>query len=86
MADLSRLARQAASKPEFVAFKLAAYQQAKNLDDATLANQLGCSFDDLTHLRLCMLPRLDHFEEDVERIATHVHANAVALAQVLCES
>ncbi len=86
MADLSHLARQAASKPEFVASKLAAYQRAKSLDDAALANQLGCSLDDLPHLRLCMLPRLDHFEENVERIASHVHANAVVLAQVLCES
>ena len=83
MADLSHLARQAASKPGFVAFQLAAYQQAKNLDDAVLASQLDCSLDDLTHLRLCALPRLDHFDEDVERIATHIHADAVMLAHVL---
>jgi hypothetical protein len=60
-------------------------QQAKNLGDAALANQLGCSLDDLIHLRVCMLPRLDHFEEDVERIAEHVHADVVVLAQVLRE-
>jgi hypothetical protein len=86
MADLSHLARQAASKPEFVASQLAVYQQTKNLDDAALANQLGCSLDDLPHLRLCMLPRLNHFEEDVERIASHIHADAVVLAQILCEA
>jgi len=85
MADLSKLARQAASKPEFVAQRLAAYQQAKNFADAALAKQLGCSLDDLTHFRLCTRPRLDHFEEDVERIANHVHANAVVLAQILRE-
>ena len=34
MADLFYLAHQAATKPEFVAFKFAAYQQAKNLDGA----------------------------------------------------
>ena len=83
MADLSNLARQAASKPEFVAHRLAAYQQAKNLDDADLAKQLGCSLDDLTHVRLCMLPRLDHFDGDVERIANHVHAKADELAMIL---
>ncbi len=85
MADLSHLARQAASKPEFVASHLAAYQQAKYLDDAALVDQLGCELSDLTHLRLCMAPRDEHFQEDVERIANHVHANAKVLAQVLCE-
>jgi len=84
MADLSHLAHQAGSKPEFVAQRLAAYQQAKNLDDAALVDQLGCSLDDLTHFRLCMLPRLNHFEEDVERIATHVHAKPDMLTKVLC--
>ncbi len=83
MANLSHLARQAASKPEFVASKLAAYQQEKHLDDVALADQLGCSLDDLTHLRLCMLPRLDHFDENVERIASHVHAKADELAKIL---
>jgi hypothetical protein len=86
VADLSNLARQAASKPEFVASRLAAYQQVNTLEDATLAKQLGCSLDDLTHLRLCALPRPGHFEEDVERIAKHVHADATVLTQILCAS
>ena len=83
MADLSNLARQAASKPEFVAHTLALYQKAKNLDDATLAKQLDCSPDDLIHLCLCMLPRLDCFDEDIERIASHVHAKAEELKKLL---
>ncbi|EFH80256.1 hypothetical protein [Ktedonobacter racemifer] len=69
MADLSNLARQAASRPKFVAHMIAAYQQEKHLDDAALVAQLGCSLDDLIHLRLCTLPRPDHFQEDIERIA-----------------
>lgn len=83
MADLSHLANQAASRPEFIASQLAAYQQEKHLDDASLAAQLGCSLDDLTHLRLCARPRLDHFDEDVTRIAQHVHANRATLAHLL---
>ncbi len=75
MADLSNLARQAATKPEFVAHRIAAYQQEKHLDDAALAAQLGCSLDNLTHLRLCTLPRPDHVQEDTERIAIHVLVN-----------
>lgn len=83
MADLSNLARLAASKPEFVAHRLAAYQQQMQCDDTDLAAQLGCSLEDLTHLRLCTLPRSDHFQEDIERIATHVHAKADELTKIL---
>ena len=85
MADLSHLARLAANKPEFIASHLAAYQQEKQRDDAALAAQLGCSLDDLTHLRLCKCPRLDHFDEDITRIAQHVHANWSALTSLLRE-
>jgi hypothetical protein len=52
MADLYNLARQAASKPEFVAQRLAASQQAKSFDDAALEKQSGCSLDDLTHVQI----------------------------------
>jgi uncharacterized protein YfcZ (UPF0381/DUF406 family) len=37
MTDLSNRARQAASKPEFVAHRIAAYQQEKHLDDTAKA-------------------------------------------------
>ena len=76
MADLSNLARQAAGKPEFIAHRLSAYQQETHLDDVALASQLGCSLDDLTHLRLCAIPRPGHLQDDITRIATHVHVNA----------
>ncbi len=83
MADLSNLARQAEERPGFIASRLAAYQRAKHLDDADLATQLDCSVDNLTHIRLCTLPRPDYFDEDVQRIAEHVHADPAALAQIL---
>ena len=83
MADLSHLARQAATHVGFVAYHLAAYQEAKHLDDGALAMELDCSLDDLVHLRLCALPRFDHLEEDIQRIAQHTHASPAALAQVL---
>jgi hypothetical protein len=83
MADLSNLARQAASRAGFVAYRLAEYQRTNNLDDTALATRLGCTLDDLTHLRLCGRPRSDHFSEDVARIARHVHADADALGRLL---
>ena len=83
MADLSNLARQAESRDMFVAHRIAAYQQAHGLDDLALAAELGCEIADLTHLRLCSLPRSDHFQEDLRRIASHTHVDATKLAQIL---
>ncbi len=60
-----------------------AYQQAHTLDDLHLAQLLQCNVADLVHLRLCQLPRTDHFDQDLARIAEHVHADAAILAQVL---
>lgn len=83
---LSRLARQAESRSEFVASRVAAYQEANGLDDIALAALLGCGQASLVHLRLCFLPRSDHFQEDVQVIANHVHADPVKLAEVLSEA
>jgi hypothetical protein len=85
--SLSNLARMAQARAGFIAGPLAAYQQTHNLDDHALAEQLHCSVEDLVHLRLCQLPRPDHYDQDIERIAAHVHADPAALTQVLhCET
>lgn len=83
MAELSNLARQAEGRSGFIAGLVARYQQSHNLGDQGLADLLHCSLDDLIHLKLCALPRQDHFQEDLVRIAEHVHANAGELARVL---
>ena len=79
MTDLSPLAHQAANRSAFIASRLAEL----DLDDTALATRLGCTLDDLTHLRLCSKPRPDHFREDIERIATHVHADKMELAHLI---
>ena len=81
--SLSHLARMAEARAGFIAGPLAAYQRAHVLDDHALAEWLHCSVEDLTHLKLCQLPRLNYYERDVARIAAHVHADAAELAQVL---
>ena len=81
--SLSRLAHMAEAHAGFIAGPLANYQRAHTLDDHGLAQLLHCSVDDLTHLKLCQLPRPDHFDQDLARIAEHVHADAAILAQVL---
>jgi len=73
----------AEARAGFIAGPLAAYQQAHTLDDLHLAQLLQCNVADLVHLRLCQLPRTDHFDQDLARIAEHVHADAAILAQVL---
>ncbi|HYU77183.1 MAG TPA: hypothetical protein VEL31_31320 [Ktedonobacteraceae bacterium] len=83
MMSLSNLARMAEARAGFVAGPLAAYQRAHTLDDQGLAEVLHCPTETLVHLRLCRLPRPDHYDQDRERIAAHVHADPVALAQVL---
>ncbi len=64
---------------------LTTYQEQYRLDDTALAAQIGCSPEDVTHLKLCDVPRPDHFEEDIRRIADHVHADAALLMQILSE-
>jgi hypothetical protein len=83
MPDLSNLARQAASRSDLVASELAVYQLENGIDDAGLAVQLGCSVDDLARLRLCSLPRADHFWDDVTRVAEYTGVDAVKLGDIL---
>lgn len=66
-----RLARRARRDPHFLAFALAEYAAAEELDDATLAGRLGCTADGLFGARLCPAPRADAegFAADVTRIA-----------------
>jgi hypothetical protein len=54
---LDWLARRAAAEPFFLARGLAAHQQAHNLTDAELAEDLGCTPAALTMMRLCRAPR-----------------------------
>ena len=83
MTSLSNLARMAEARAGFVAGPLAAYQRAHTLDDQGLAEVLHCPIETLVHLRLCQLPRPDHYNQDIERLAAHVSASPAALAHVL---
>ncbi|MBN9523151.1 hypothetical protein J0H58_32325 [bacterium] len=72
-----RLTKRAAVDPYFLAFALAEYAAAGNLDDAALAAALGTTPDVLAHIRLCPAPRADAegFGADVERVATKFGLN-----------
>jgi hypothetical protein len=82
-ADLTRLARQAESRPEYLAYLLRAYlntYRSVTLDD--LAAQLACPPDRLSSLWLCLRPG-ERWEKDVDRIAHHVGCDRDMLAQLL---
>jgi hypothetical protein len=67
---LDWLARRAAAEPFFLAHGLAAHQAARNLTDAELAGDLGCTPEALTMVRLCRAPRQGHDgAEDVRCVA-----------------
>jgi hypothetical protein len=61
------------------------YQLRYHLNDAHFSEHLHCTMDNLTHLKLCDLPRSDHFQEDIERIAEHM-VNWVKLQPILRET
>jgi hypothetical protein len=70
--DLMRLARQARTRPGFLAEPLFAYQDAHALTDEQLAAEVGVPVEQLKHLALCQVPASD---EDIATIADHVQAD-----------
>ncbi len=79
---LANLAARAAADPFFLAAPLAEFARSEGLDDAGLADALGCPMSDLTHVRLCRAPRPtpDDFRADVAAVATRFGLDPAALA------
>jgi len=73
MTALEALARRVEDDSTFLACLLAHFARSERLDDAALAERLGCPPDQLAALRLCRSPRPEpnHFRADVARIAGH---------------
>jgi hypothetical protein len=82
---LKSVADRLAHNPLFLAAPLARYAGRHALDDAGLAERLGCPVERLTDLRLCRNPHPEppRFWQDVERIATHFELDAERLAEVI---
>jgi hypothetical protein len=85
MSHLDRLAGRVRDDPFFLGFALAEYARAERLDDAQLAQRLGCPAESLTMLRLCRMPAEEPsaFRADVERIAQRFGASVDALTEVV---
>jgi hypothetical protein len=81
---LDWLARRAAAEPFFLACRLAAYQAQRGLSDLELADELRCTREALTMVRLCRAPRNGaEGVEDVRCMAERFGCDAGRLAPVL---
>jgi hypothetical protein len=88
MADdalLRRAAERASRHPFYLASSLLAYARAEHLDDAGLADRLGCDRASLPALLLCRRPTGGGavFRADVEAIAERFALNALQLARLI---
>lgn len=82
MADqLTNLATKVEGDPFFVSGLLAAFAGSERLDDAGLAEHLGCRLEDLPILKLCRAPRDDPaaFRADADALATRFDLDAARL-------
>ena len=82
---LRRAAERAGERRFFLASALLPYARAEGLDDAGLADRLGCTPEDLPALLLCRRPGNEggRFRMDVERIAERFGLDAANLARVI---
>ena len=83
MSALEHMAARAADDPLFLACALAVFARSKGLDDAGLAAAIGCPPDQLARLKLCGMPRREHFNADVTAIAARYGLDAGILAKVV---
>ncbi|MHB8598482.1 MAG: hypothetical protein ACYDER_16895 [Ktedonobacteraceae bacterium] len=82
--SLHRLAVLAKERPNLLAGPLELYKEQEGLDDEQLAAMLGCEVGAIARLALCERPRpVPQFREDVERIATYIHADMLQLAMLI---
>ena len=82
---LTVAARIAAHHPAVMAPALATYQHAYGLDEASLAQRLGCCLVALRQLALCRrpLPEAPTFAADVQQLAAYIGCNAASLMALL---
>lgn len=82
--SLNRLITLAKGRSNLLAGLLTLYKEQEGLDDEQLAQRLGCEIEAIARLALCERPRSGpHFREDVQRIATYIHADMLQLAMLI---
>ncbi len=82
-AGARKLAARLEDDPSMMAWVLAQYREAEDMDDRLMALTLGIEEDQLPHLALCKRPREDLFRTDIESIAEHIGMQPTPLAEVV---
>lgn len=80
---LIRAGKRARAERGLLGGVLAEYQARADIDDATLATELGLDLEGLARLSLCRPPRPDRFAADVDAIAARTGADALRLAGLI---
>ena len=80
---LLRAAMRARSEPTLLGATLDGYQVRRGLDDAELAEELGCDELQLARLMLCRPPRDAQFAVDLAQITGRIGLDPLALTRVL---
>jgi hypothetical protein len=86
--SLKRLSERVRDRSFFLGSALAVYQDAEDLTEVAMAEQLGCSVDTLTLLRLCRMPGYGShsFKHDVNHLAARFKIDGNRLAEMLREA
>jgi hypothetical protein len=85
---LDKLAARVSTDPAFLGYALAACQSRDNLDDAALADVLGCPVATLTQLRLCRTPGTHpggNIIRDTEEIGERFGVSAMLLRWIVLQ-
>ncbi len=80
---LRRAAERASSRPEFLAWTFARYEDLEAVRDDRLQAQLGVAADHWPRLKLCLRPRADTFLHDLTQIAAAFGIDRADLAAVI---
>ncbi len=82
---LAFAARKAATRDQYIASILAAYQKMEQIGDEELMEVLQCSAADYYRLALCQIPNLHAgtFAERVRHIADYANASSTELASII---
>jgi hypothetical protein len=83
--NLEHLARRLEGDPFFLACPLRVFAESMKLDDARLAEKLGCPLETLTVVCLCRAPTGDaaEFQRGISRIADKFNIDATRLTEVV---
>lgn len=82
-AVLRRAAERARSRPAFLGWVMARYEQVEAIPEDRLREQLRVAGEEWPRLQLCLRPRPDEFLPDVTRIAAEFGIDRATLAAVV---